>query len=107
MEKEHNVIKQKILETLEELEIPVSKIILFGSRAKGNFGENSDWDLLIVLEETLSRDEKREVAHRIRKNLAELYIPSDVIIKSEKEVDTLKNSINSIVGTAIEEGIQL
>jgi hypothetical protein len=34
-----------------------SKLILFGSRARGDFNEDSDWDLLVLLKEKKSFSE--------------------------------------------------
>lgn len=34
-----------------------SKLILFGSRARGDFSEDSDWDLLVLLKEKKSFNE--------------------------------------------------
>lgn len=34
-----------------------SKLILFGSRARGDFNEDSDWDLLVLLKEKKSFNE--------------------------------------------------
>ena len=46
-----------IREEIEERGMIVLKIILFGSRAKGTFREDSDWDILIG---TLYYDAERE-----------------------------------------------
>jgi len=46
-----------IREEIEERGMKVLKIILFGSRAKGTFREDSDWDILIA---TLYYDAERE-----------------------------------------------
>ena len=37
----------KIKKTVSELD-PEARIILFGSRARGDYGKESDWDLLIL-----------------------------------------------------------
>jgi len=39
----------------------VGKIILFGSRARGDYKEDSDWDFLIIVNEELNRKEKRAI----------------------------------------------
>ena len=39
-------IKQVALKTLP----PSSSLILYGSRARGDYNDNSDWDLLILLD---------------------------------------------------------
>jgi predicted nucleotidyltransferase len=100
-------IKKIINKVLEEKGIKIEKIILFGSRARGDFKENSDWDLLIIVEEKLSRDERLEILHLIRRKLADEFIPSDVIIKSREEVEERQKVIGSVIKSAMEEGILL
>jgi predicted nucleotidyltransferase len=100
-------MKNIINKVLEEKRIKVERIILFGSRARGDFKENSDWDLLIIVEEKLSRNERVEILHFIRRKLADEFIPSDVIIKSREEVEERKKVIGSVIKNAIEEGILL
>lgn len=39
----------------------MGELILFGSRSRGDFTEYSDIDLLILIERSLTRDEKRKV----------------------------------------------
>lgn len=100
-------IKSEILFTLNQIQISVDRIILFGSRARGDSKSDSDWDFLIVLKKDVSREEKREIAHKIRKRLAELYIPCDVIVKSKEEAERRKSVIGSVIKSAMEEGMQL
>lgn len=100
-------IKKIISEVLQENYLNNFKIILFGSRAREEYNKNSDWDFLIILESELSRDEKREISHLIRKNLAHIYIDCDVIIKSQSEINKRKNVIGSVIKSAMEDGVLL
>jgi predicted nucleotidyltransferase len=100
-------IKQIILETLSSLSVSVSNVILFGSRARKDFKEDSDWDLLIVIDDTVTREIKKEIAHLIRRNLAQENILSDVIIKTKEEIKDLKHRKFSIVRSAFEEGVPI
>jgi predicted nucleotidyltransferase len=100
-------IKKIINQVFEEKGIKVERIILFGSRARGDFKENSDWDLLIIVEEKPSRDERVEILHLIRRKLADEFIPSDVIIRSREEVEERQKVIGSVIKSAMEEGILL
>lgn len=101
------VIKRVIEEIFGEKKIKVKKIILFGSRARGNYRQSSDWDILVITEEELQRKQKLEIAHLIRKKLADEFIPSDVLIKSAEEVEKRKGIIGSVIKIAISEGIVL
>ncbi|MEM5861347.1 MAG: nucleotidyltransferase domain-containing protein [Candidatus Aenigmatarchaeota archaeon] len=101
------VIKKTIERILEEHKIKVLKIILFGSRARGDYKERSDWDLLIVIDKKLLREERLKISHLIRKALADEFIPCDVLIKSEEEFEKRKGVIGSVIRSAIGEGIIL
>lgn len=101
------IIKERILKTLNEMDVLVKNIILFGSRAREDFKTNSDWDFLIVLEKKVSREEKKEIAHKIRKELASFYIPCDVIVSSEDEVEKRKGIIGSVIRSAVKTGVTL
>ncbi|WEU40193.1 MAG: nucleotidyltransferase domain-containing protein [Candidatus Odinarchaeum yellowstonii] len=61
--------------------IKIDKIILFGSRARGEATKYSDWDILIIVDDNMNFNEKRELKKLIRKTLAELLIPVDIIVK--------------------------
>ena len=51
-------IKEKVQEILKEADVEVNRIILFGSRARGDWKRGSDWDLVIVVNKELARNEK-------------------------------------------------
>ncbi|MEN3039570.1 MAG: nucleotidyltransferase domain-containing protein [Candidatus Kryptonium sp.] len=78
-------IKELIEKIFQERGIKVNKIILFGSRARGEHKKESDWDLLIIINQELSRERKLEISHLIRRGLAERFIPCDVLIKSDNK----------------------
>lgn len=52
---------------------------------------------MVVLKEQLNIKEKWDLAHKIRKALAYIYIPCDVIVRSEEEVEKRKNVIGSVI----------
>lgn len=83
--------------------VPDNEVILFGSRARGDFKEDSDWDFLILLKkETVSKAEKE----KIRERLYELELATDeiisTIIHSQQEWDRL--SVTPIYQIIQEEG---
>jgi predicted nucleotidyltransferase len=78
-------IKSKILQVAKEMGVSVKDIILFGSRARGNFSQDSDYDFLIITEKTFSIKEKMEISRRINRVSAKFLILSDIIINSEEE----------------------
>ena len=101
------IIKNIVVETIKESGYSLERIILFGSRARGNFDENSDWDLLIVIKEDLTREEKLNLFSKISKKLAKRLMPCDLLIRSRKEVEKLKTYFHSVTKTALQEGIVL
>jgi len=100
-------IKGIILSTAEEIGVKIKDIILFGSRAQGNNKDVSDWDLLIVTEKTYNIKKKMQIREKINKKLAELLIPCDIIINSEKEVEIKREKIGYVTRYAIKEGIKI
>ncbi len=102
------IIKKVVQDVLNREGIRLHEVILFGSRARGDNLEDSDWDLLVVIEqEIVTREQRLKLSHLIRRELAEQYIPCDVLIKSKKEIDERKQVIGSVVRSAIQEGISL
>jgi predicted nucleotidyltransferase len=51
-----SVVKKKIREI-----DPGAKIILFGSRARGNFSKDSDWDFLILTKMSVTQELKNRI----------------------------------------------
>jgi len=88
--------------------LPGSKVLLFGSRATGQATKDSDYDLLIVTNDTFAPRVKMDWENRIRKALvAALKAPFDIIVASEKEIDEQKNLTGHIVQYAVREGVEL
>ena len=102
-----NEMKQQILATLSKMDISVKRIILFGSRARGEFEKYSDYDIFIVTEKTFSFQEKMAISEKIRDGLVKLRIASDIIMKSEEEVEYYQSKIGSVVREALKEGVIL
>ena len=100
------IIKTNIFEILQNAGTS-ARIILFGSRARGDFKGNSDYDLLIITKRTFSIKEKMEISKKANQTLAKLLIPSDIIIKSGDEVEYFKNQIGTVVREALKEGIEI
>jgi predicted nucleotidyltransferase len=100
-------IKTQILKVLDDMDISVKQIVLFGSRARGNFLRDSDFDFLIITGASFDFKEKMQIAAAIRKKLAELYVNADIIINSEEEIKLKRNRIGCVTRYALKEGIKL
>jgi uncharacterized protein len=81
------------------------KIILFGSRAKGNAGADSDYDFLIVDAEPFGiGHSRRKTAGKIWRALAPLKVPTDILMYNLNEVEKWSQSRNHVIFNALTEG---
>lgn len=71
----------------------INEVLIFGSRAKGNFRDNSDIDLAIK-----SKNISLSVLQQIEIKLEELYIPNyfDLVIYEKIENQELIEHINKV-----------
>lgn len=87
--------------------IPGCKIILFGSRARKNNSEDSDYDFLVITKDVIEEKQKRILKSMIRKELAKFKIPSDILIQSETEIELKKDITGHIIKKVLKEGVVL
>ena len=81
--------------------IDPERIILFGSAARGEFGEDSDLDLLVVVQEaTLSP----QVRIKAREALFDLELPKDLLYTFPDRFEARKHLIGTIEEPAHREG---
>ncbi len=94
----------KMVETIVEAAHP-EKIVLFGSRARGDSSGLSDVDLLIVEPDPFDkkRSRRKEMA-RLWRLLADIPLAKDILVYSRDEVDYWSDSLNSVVARAMREG---
>jgi uncharacterized protein len=89
-------ITQRIVETSHP-----EKIILFGSYARGNFGADSDLDLLIIVPGV---KRLREESLRVRRALRGLLVPVDIVMATPEQINRLGNTRGLIYQSALNEG---
>ena len=68
----------KIKKTVSELD-PEARVILFGSRARGDYGKESDWDLLILTSIPATEENKRNFRYHLL----------DIELETEQAISTL------------------
>jgi len=64
MEEGSKEILDRIKEYVKEIE-PESEVILFGSRARNESREDSDWDILILVPDEVSLKEEQAFRHKL------------------------------------------
>lgn len=95
-----------IRESVNEF-LPDSSIFLFGSRARHDFDEDSDYDFLIVTEKVHENKEIRLLKAMIRRRLAQNRIPADIIIQNKAQLESNKKITGHIIRQVLKEGILL
>jgi predicted nucleotidyltransferase len=95
-----------IKKTAQEF-LPGAEVLLFGSRARNENSLESDYDILIITESTLSPKEKITLRTTIRKSLLKIGIRSDILIQGKQEVDKKKKLPGHIVRKILREAILL
>lgn len=86
---------------------PDGKVILFGSRARGEQTNDSDYDLLIITENISDKSQRIKNRGKLNQTLAANGIDADLIIQSKQELGNNINLIGHIVRYAVSEGVYL
>jgi len=79
-------------------------LLLFGSRARGDAREDSDIDLLVVMD-TNAKPTYRSLP--IRKALKAIPIGKDILVYTPEEFEAWSSASASLVSRAVQEGIEL
>jgi predicted nucleotidyltransferase len=99
------VLPKDIIETagrtLAETAADPVKIVLFGSRARGDAGPESDYDFLVVERDVENRHEEMV---RLRRALRGLCVPMDIMVVSERYAQEWGSVKNTMVHEALTEG---
>ncbi len=77
------------------------KIIMFGSRARGDYREDSDLDLMIIGPSELSKFKRTGDAYRA---MCDYDVPTDVLWYTPGEAAELAESRYTVVHQALREG---
>ena len=97
------ISQEKIKEVIDRIvkNINPEKIILFGSYASGNPGEDSDLDILVIKEMKMPRYKR---SREVKKHLRGMKIPIDVIVYTKKEVKEWKDTKTAFINQAMKQG---
>ncbi len=64
MDRRSTNITGRIREEIRNLD-PAAKVILFGSRARGDARLDSDWDILILVKDTVTTEKEKAFRHKL------------------------------------------
>jgi len=96
---------QQIKKVVKSVE-PKSEIILYGSRARGDEREDSDWDLLILVPYTADLKEEQKFRHKLFDVELEFDQAISTLVKSRKEWES-KFRVTPLYHNIEQEGITL
>ena len=105
-EKERQALKE-LVEGLKKLYGDnLSRVILYGSKARGDATEDSDIDVLVVLKDI---DRKHDEIHRITEISAPICLKYDLLISAipVREEMILSEEKTLFIETVLKEGIDL
>lgn len=85
-------------------EFAPERIILFGSRARGDYAHDSDYDLVVVMPEGVDR---RAMTVAMRRRLADLPAAKDIIVTTAADLARGSHIAGSIADEASRQGVDL
>ena len=104
-------VTRDVIEGMTRAIVAVSQpecVILFGSRARGDAGAESDVDFIVVTKGPFERrGQRREELARIRRALAPFRVPTDILVYTEQERDKWRGSTNHVLGRSERDGTVL
>ena len=106
-EKSIKGVGELVKEVAEDKDIGIEKLVVFGSRARDDFREESDIDLLIVSQDFENTAwNKRPKPFYKNWNYDKMPIPEFICLTPE-EFEERKHKDPHIVRTAVEEGVSI
>jgi predicted nucleotidyltransferase len=104
MEKDENL---EIIKKIANEAIPGCRVLLFGSRARNTNQEQSDYDIIIVINQEWTPNQKMPYRTAIREKLSKFHIYADVLVQSENEIKVKSKLIGHVIRSAMKDAIAL
>ncbi|OFX35122.1 MAG: hypothetical protein A2X08_04945 [Bacteroidetes bacterium GWA2_32_17] len=105
MQKQEN-ITNKIKEKVKNIDT-MATVILYGSRARGDFKINSDWDILILTPEPVNFKTEEKFSYPLYELEWETGNIISVLVKSKQEWESPKYKVTPLYQNIKKEGIKL
>ncbi|HJA88573.1 MAG TPA: nucleotidyltransferase domain-containing protein, partial [Candidatus Parabacteroides intestinavium] len=106
MSKKNSTILQSIKTVLRQVLPQNGKAILFGSQARGDAGENSDWDILILLDkQKLDATDYDEISYPLRELGWKMKACINPVMYTLK--DWMKYSFSPFYHNVTKDGVEL
>jgi predicted nucleotidyltransferase len=99
--------KEIITEEVERAGYRVRRILLFGSRARGDARTDSDWDFYVVVDRDIPFEESRKITGRVDLRFVQAGFWGDVFIQSEKVVHERKQNTGYLTYYVLKEGVEI
>ncbi len=77
------------------------KVILFGSRARGEARPDSDIDLLVIADSDEPRHRRSRALYRV---LRDILVPMDILVYTPAEIEEWSQVRQAFITTAVREG---
>ncbi len=100
-------IKRVIMNIAKEMGIEIDKIILFGSRARGDYREDSDWDVLVVTKKKLGKGIYFKFIRKITLILAKKGVDIQTLVIDKENFLIYSKSIGDIIYESAVKGVQI
>jgi predicted nucleotidyltransferase len=81
------------------------RIILFGSRARGDHRPDSDFDVLVVMRQDIA--EPWQMARKLRRAVGLIGYGKDIVVTDHRRLDEERGLNGSMVGMAMRDGKEI
>jgi len=95
-----------IRKTIHAIE-PTARVILYGSRARGDAQPDSDWDLLILLDGAVAHHHTAALRQRLYELELQADVVLSVIVLSKQEWESPLSHAMPFYSYVVREGIEL
>ncbi len=106
---EENLVRAKtvIREEVEKAGYRMRRLLLFGSRARGQARPDSDWDFYVIIDRDADWHTRQRIASRVCWRLALEGIFADLFLQSERVVQERAQDTGYLTYYVLKEGVPL